>query len=410
MRPQQKKKAIVLAGTIPHIAVIENLKRRGYETILLDYNPNCPARAYADRYINESTLDKEAVLRVAEAEQADLVISVVGDHINAVCCYVAEKLGLPHPYSYENALNATRKDRMKPLLKAHGIPTSDFYTLRQDEPREIRLEFPLVVKPSDANSSKGVFRVDSEAEFYDKVELAFAAGRDGKVIVERFIDGTEIQVDCLAVNGKAHLCMVKDMLLMDFNGQELQAGGFSIPGRGSRTHMAQIREIAQQILDAYHIKNGAFFYQAKCNKEGVFVLEAAARMAGGTSLDAITDCTGIDYVDMAIDGFLGKASKTLPRLPTGIYMGRFLYMRAGTFGSVRGFDELLREGTIVRSWVFVNPGTKVTDSRISSYRIAAFMVSCRSEAEGEQKMQRALERIAILDSDGNDRSNWRSEG
>lgn len=404
----KNKKAIILAGTIPHIAAIENLKRRGYETILLDFNPNCPARAYADRYINESTLDKEAVLHVAETEQADLVISIVGDHINAVCCYVAEKLGLPHPYSYENALNATRKDRMKPLLKERGIPTSDFYILKEDEPREIRLDFPLVVKPSDANSSKGVFRVDSEEEFHEKIELSFAAGRDGKVIVEEFVDGTEIQVDCLAVNGKAYLCMVKDMLLMDFNGQELQAGGFFIPGNAARNHMPRIREIAQRILDAYHIKNGAFFYQAKCNEKGVFVLEAAARMAGGTSLDAITFCTGLDYVDMAIDGFLGKEIKTLPKLSEGCYMGRFLYMHEGTFGSVQGFDELLSEGLILRSWVFVNPGTKVTDSRISSYRIAAFMVSCRNEAEGNLKMQQAMEHISILDINGKDMSSWRT--
>ena len=52
-----KKTAIVLGGTSPHIALIQKLKDRGYYTILVDYLNNPPAKKVADMHIKESTLD-----------------------------------------------------------------------------------------------------------------------------------------------------------------------------------------------------------------------------------------------------------------------------------------------------------------------------------------------------------------
>ena len=101
------KTAIVLGGTVPHIDLICQLKARGFKTVLVDYTVAPPAKEFADDHVRESTLDKDAVLRIASEKEANLVISTSVDQANVVCCYVAERQGLPHPYSYETALNVT---------------------------------------------------------------------------------------------------------------------------------------------------------------------------------------------------------------------------------------------------------------------------------------------------------------
>ena len=78
------KTAIVLGGTVPHIDLVCQLKQRGYRTVLVDYTRMPPANAYADEHIQESTLDKDAVLRIARDENADLVISTSVDQANVV--------------------------------------------------------------------------------------------------------------------------------------------------------------------------------------------------------------------------------------------------------------------------------------------------------------------------------------
>ncbi len=64
-------KALVLAGGAPQIALIEELKRRNIFTILADYNENPVARKHADLFYQVSTLDVEAITKVAQKEQVD---------------------------------------------------------------------------------------------------------------------------------------------------------------------------------------------------------------------------------------------------------------------------------------------------------------------------------------------------
>ena len=72
-----KEIAIVLGGTVPHCELIRQLQTRGYYVILIDYLPNPPAKLVADEHIQESTLDKDAVLKVAVQRNASLVICVI---------------------------------------------------------------------------------------------------------------------------------------------------------------------------------------------------------------------------------------------------------------------------------------------------------------------------------------------
>ena len=60
-------KALVLAGGFPQIALIQDIKSRGIEVVLADYNEEPVAKPYADRYYQVSTLDIEAITRAVIA-------------------------------------------------------------------------------------------------------------------------------------------------------------------------------------------------------------------------------------------------------------------------------------------------------------------------------------------------------
>jgi formate-dependent phosphoribosylglycinamide formyltransferase (GAR transformylase) len=77
--------AIVLGGTSPHIELIKNLKNRGYYVILVDYYENPPAKICADEHLQESALDKDKVLEIAQRRKASLVLSCCVDKFIPVC-------------------------------------------------------------------------------------------------------------------------------------------------------------------------------------------------------------------------------------------------------------------------------------------------------------------------------------
>ena len=215
-----KKKAIVLGGTIPHKELISNLRERNYYIYLLDYAKNSLARGLEDEYILESIFDKEKVLEVAKKLNVDLVISTCSGQANVTACYVAEKLGLPKPYSYETALNVTDKTLMKTKMNSAGIPTSEFSILEDSIDYELdNFDFPLVVKPADVYGSKGVRKVENSKELNLFIKKAFDISRSNKVIVEEFVDGKEINIYMYIQNGKPYLLLLSEKIKIPFDNE-----------------------------------------------------------------------------------------------------------------------------------------------------------------------------------------------
>ena len=98
---------------------------------------------------------------------------------------------------------------MKRIFKQSGVPTTDYVETNHFDMDVIgKLKFPLVVKPVDAYSSKGVRKADNLEELKQYYEEAHQIGRSGRVIVEEYFSGEEISVDAFVVNGKARLLNV----------------------------------------------------------------------------------------------------------------------------------------------------------------------------------------------------------
>ena len=118
-----------------------------------------------------------------------------------------EMIGLPYSGCKVLASALTfDKNACKQYLKGFGIATADSIRLRRNDritPREIgeRLGWPVFVKPNADGSSFGVTKVKEAAQLEKALEKAFA--EDDEVLIERFIDGTEVTCGCYKVRGKS---------------------------------------------------------------------------------------------------------------------------------------------------------------------------------------------------------------
>jgi D-alanine-D-alanine ligase len=87
------------------------------------------------------------------------------------------------------------KDVFKAVLRDHGIPVTENITLRPgDEPRN-PFGYPCFVKPARLGSSVGITKAHDDDELRAGVALAFE--HDEKVLVERFVQGIEVEVGVL---------------------------------------------------------------------------------------------------------------------------------------------------------------------------------------------------------------------
>lgn len=398
------KTALVLGGTSPHKLLIDKLKSRGFYVILVDYLDNPPAKENADEHIKASTLDQDIVLSIAEERKADLVISACIDQANSVCCYVSEKLNLPHPYSFQTSLNVTNKGLMKRIMLENGIPTSPFMTVSSpDEVEWNAVHFPSVVKPVDCNSSKGVKRVDNREDAEEAIADAILMSRSHEAILEGFNIGPEIQVDCLATSSGVKVMMTrqKQKIASNSKGMVLQSYGSVFPAPLTNVQRAEVQSIAERIAAAFELRNTPFFYQAVITNGGISVLEFAPRIGGGLSYSILKDFGAYDAVEYAIDSYMGKELDAIPHIPNDKFLSSVLvYVHRGVFDHLDGFENLISTRVIDRGFLMKAQGDFIDEDLRSSNRVAAFIVTEKDYQSLQSKAKQAFSSIEAFDVEG----------
>lgn len=400
----KKKTAIVLGGTNPHIELIRQLKGRGYYTILLDYLDNPIAKPYADLHVQESSMDLEMAVKVAREYNAELVMTACVDQANITACYVAEQLGLTKPYSYETACRITDKAEMKRAMLANGIPTTRFVMLERDEtPETVDLRFPVMVKPTNTHGTSGVKKAFSIEEIQAYLPYSRSCSRTHAVLLEEYFEGTEVSAYCIVKRGKAHIIMISERLsVVEGEDQVIKCYATVTPPAISERARARIETAADDIARAFGLKNTPLHVQALVNGDEIDIIEFAARVAGGLSYQTIKKNLGMDMISAAIDSYLEKEIELNYHAPVRQYAVNLVYGKDGVYDHIEGVDGLISEGLVENFHYYRNPGSKISQERANSCRVAAFITSGETRGELCDKAAAAFERLTVFGTKGDD--------
>lgn len=395
------RKILVLAGGADQIALIENLKDRGFYVILVDYYENPPAKLYADRHIVASTLDKERVMQIAIEEQVMMVCTACTDQALLTMAYVSEQLSLPCYLSYETAKAVTNKLYMKSIMLENGIPTSKYLVATAHDDIDVEgFKFPLVVKPADCNSSKGVQRVDSIDDLNSKVDCAIGLSRTSRAIVEEYIEGEELSVDAYIDNGVVKILAITSSKKIR-NRDTFTIVGSLYPAVNSAIE-ERIERVASQIATSFKLDNMPLLIQLILHDKSISVIEFSARMGGGSKCHLIRRISGVDIISIFVDMILGGKPCVTPKQQQNHCRMVYIYCRPGVFDSVEGVDRLKREGIVEEYFLYKTRGMQINGAENSGDRPAGYLVVASTKEELKEKLLYADTHIKVLNSEGED--------
>ncbi len=396
-------KALVLCGGVPQTALIKELKSRGIVTVLADMNERVGARAYADIFYPVSVLDIEGVKDVAIKENVDFVITVCADQVLQVVAQVSEELGLPCYIDFKTAENVSKKSYMKDIFAQNDIPSSKHVVMAELDIQKIScLSYPLIVKPVDAYSSRGVCKVNNENELALAFENAVTISRTKTAIVEEFVEGDELTVDVYVENGCAHVLSISNLYKIGEDGKFVIHRSQN-PADISSDIESQIQDSAQKIATAFGLKDTPMLIQLISNGKQISVVEFCARTGGGIKFSMIKKVSGFDVVKAVVDLTLGEKPHVPSSRPTVKYtINEFLYCRQGVFDHLEGFEELLQDGTITEYHQFKAKGVEFKQINSSGDRVAYFSVEADTREEAKKKHAVANSRIRAIGSNGED--------
>ena len=394
-------KILVLAGGSDQIDLINELKKRGHKVVLVDYYPNPPAKRFADKHIQESTLDTEKVKQIAVSEKVDMVCTACTDQALLTVAKVSEELSLPTYLSYQTALNVTNKSYMKKVMMDNDIPTSKYMIVDKADAKLARnFHYPLVVKPVDCNSSKGVVKVFDEKEVEDAIANAISLSRTQTAVVEEFISGEEVSADFyIQGNEVKFLCATKSNKIKNTTSFTITQSYYPVINEAQE---AKLTVIAGKIAKAFDLKDTPLLVQLILHGDDFYVLEFSARMGGGSKHKVIETISGVDIMKVYVDRILGAKPTVNPRKMVRYATMNYVYCNNGMFVRIEGREEIRKNKLIVADFQYKMENNLITKHETSGDRVMGYLVVADTLQEMAEKIKTIDNTLKIIDDKGND--------
>jgi len=168
-----------------------------------------------------------------------------------------ELLGLKHTSCdfYQAALTFNKRDLLS-VLKPYGIKAAPSYYLNLGDDineNEIieKVKLPCFVKANKSGSSYGITKVYEAKDLKSAIETAYK--EDDEIIIEGFLEGTEVSVGVLKLKGETTVFPITEIVSEnDFFDYEAKYEGKSqeiTPARINDTQLKNVTQASKKIYD-----------------------------------------------------------------------------------------------------------------------------------------------------------------
>lgn len=309
------KKALLLGSSYSAVPLLFILKRHGLHVSVCGNLPADPCHNYADQSFYEDYSKHDLVEELQKEHNFDYVIPSCNDYSYLSGAHVAEKYGLPGYDSLPTAMLLHNKALFRSRIEQIGLPAPKYRTLAPDEDLKISdMHFPLLVKPVDSFSGRGITKVHSLEELREAVGHASTVSRSGGIFVaEEFIEGSL----------HSHSAFISDRtILFDFFADEFctvypyQVNCSNSPSRLDDHVKDGMRSLINRLAQSLGLVDGLFHTQFIVSGDEIFLIESMRRCPGDLFNRMIELSTSAEYLENYVGPFIGlppSSSDVLPR-------------------------------------------------------------------------------------------------
>lgn len=308
MNTFSKPTVLVLAGTKWQIPLIQRLEKEGCRVVVFNSQPDSPAFPYADDYRIADILNRKRCLELAREYMPEAVLSDECDIAVPTAAFLSEELGLVSIGTEMGELY-TNKYKMRLFGRKNGLDTPCFYKCSDlEETVKIFRNFgkKMILKPLDANSSRGVYSIVCEDDIRQHFKEAVSFSKtEQSVLLEEYIEGTEFTVDGIKTE-KGHFSLaVSEKQHYAYN--ENIANCLCFSHRNSRYDYDKLREINDRFVALSGLPFGLTHAEYKYKEGRFYLMEIGARGGGNRISSCIVPVmSGVDTQGYLIHKVLGR--------------------------------------------------------------------------------------------------------
>jgi carbamoyl-phosphate synthase large subunit len=372
---------------------------RGFQVAVVDPSEDPPARRDADIFLQLDVRDHEQIFQRVSGLGINAVVSNENDISIPSVAFIAAKLGLPG-MDIGVAEAFTNKALMRQRVAAVlGLGQPKFYVLAsRDHLSEVCTEFtyPVVVKPSSSQGSRGVRLVNSDKELEPAFELAQSANfRDTRVLIEELITGNEVAVESVVTGGNVRPLLISDK--RHFASNPFLDQFVCFPSEIEQQASGKLLRLNEDVIKALGLSDGITHAEFRIQIDGTpKLIEIAARGAGGGITSTIIPAlTGLRVLDFLLDLALSKNPSPVFDPPSASHA------LLGFFDSVKGRISQVRiEAQAHQASVELEISRSMPcdyfGGRDSSDRLGRYIVLGRSMSEVYEKRKSVINHVKFI--------------
>lgn len=332
-------KLLIIGASILQLPAIKKAKELGYYVGVIDYDPNAIGIEFADEYFNVSTIDADGVAKVAKKFNPNGIMTLATDMPMRSVAKASKECNLPG-ITMDTAIKSTDKGEMIKAFELNGVEHPWYYIALTEEEFKLiadKVSYPCIMKPTDSSGSRGVVLVYDKEQLKNEYNYTKDNSRGGGVIIEEYLQGSEVSVEVMTTGGTPHVLQVTDKLTT--GAPHFVEMGHSQPSRLGEDNVSKIKDLAIRAVKAVGIVDGPAHVEIMLTKDGPKMIELGARMGG----DCITThlvplSTGIDMIKATIETACGVKPDIEQKLNKGSAI-RYFDAPCGKIKSIDGIED-----------------------------------------------------------------------
>ncbi len=351
-----------------------------------------------------------AFINTTTALRGKKIIAVLAtdDSVVELASRIAQFLHLPHNHP-QSSLLTYRKDLARKQLQQSGCNVPEFHICHfQTAIKQSRMmHFPVVLKPLMLSASRGVIRADNPAEFIsaaDKIkDILIRDQYSGFVaehfLVEQFLSGDEVAIDGFMQDG-----VFIELAIFDkpepMNGPYFEESYYITPSRQPiSVQQAVIAEISR-CCKAYGLTHGPIHAEARITRQGVVLLEMAARTIGGQCAQMIEYVCGVKLEELIIQLMcFQKISSKKTAKHAGVLM--IPIKQRGILKRIEGLTQAHKVKYVTNIEIHIQPGYELIPLPEGSSYLGFIFATAHSYEATLEALQEAHQHLKFITS-----QNW----
>lgn len=303
-------KALLIGSSFSAMPFMRTLRRLGAHITVIGRHETDPCHHFADKSIYEDYSEPSRLLAACRSNNFDAIIPTCNDYSYVSASYVANILDLPGFDSPEITAILHTKDRFRRFCVDAGIPIPRVLG-EFDSASDVNaaVSGPVIVKPVDSFSGRGVEVVSDAADVEAAVDRALQHSRKGSAVVEEFVSGS--------LHSHTALISSKRIIWHDYVDEYCEVYPYQVdrsnyPSQLPAAVRHQVNACLQRIVEILGLSDGLLHTQFIATKSTFWIIECMRRCPGDLYGHHFKYALDFDYEAQYVAGFLGS-TPTMPQ-------------------------------------------------------------------------------------------------